>query len=379
MSYIVLNGVKSTLIQGLLISSLPPITKPSIRTSIETIDGRDGDIVTKLGYSAYDKTMSIGLFGDYDINEVINYFNSEGTVIFSNEPDKFYQYQILNQIDFEKLINFKTATVTFHVQPFKYSAVDDKVTFRRNLLSPKPYSITKSGITVSVVNGQISISGTAEVDTQIYIPIEPIFIEETHRTGGSSRYMVNWTGGSLEDIGTAFDFRIIGDKPIDSDSFGGQAYSLTYRSGGATVFETEKKTYNYLWIMVPQGKTLSFPDNYPRVMLLDMEFDQHLIFNNAGNVEAKPIITLHDMYGLLTLIFNGDQTVTIDFDDGVLRPRQITIDLETMNAYYDGTLLNRKISGDLSKISFKTGENVISRTGSGTFDWITVEKESRWI
>ena len=379
MSYIVLNGVKSTLIQGLLIQALPPITKPSIRTTIETIDGRDGDIVTKLGYSAYDKTMSIGLFGDFDINEVINYFNSEGTVIFSNEPDKFYQYQILNQIDFEKLINFKTATVTFHVQPFKYSAVDDKVTFRRNLLDPKPYSITKSGITVSVVDGQISISGTAEVDTQIYIPIEPIFIEETHRTGGSSRYRVSWTGGSLEDIGTAFDFRIIGDKPIDSDSFGGQAYSLTYRSGGATVFETEKKTYNYLWIMVPQGKTLSFPDNYPRVMLLDMEFDQHLIFNNSGNVESKPIITLHDMYGLLTLVFNGDQTVTIDFDDGVLRPRQITIDLETMNAYYDRTLLNRKISGDLSKISFKTGENVISRTGSGTFDWITVEKESRWI
>ena len=134
MNYCILNGIRSTMIKGLLIQSLPPISKPMMRTEIEEIDGRDGDIVTKLGYSAYDKTMSIGLFGDYDIDQVIKYFNSEGTVIFSNEPDKFYNYQILNQIDYERLIRFKTANVVFHVQPFKYSAVDDLFNFERNKL-----------------------------------------------------------------------------------------------------------------------------------------------------------------------------------------------------------------------------------------------------
>ena len=54
-NYIILNGNISTNIPGLLISELPPITKPKIRTNIEEIDGRDGDIVTYLGYSAYDK------------------------------------------------------------------------------------------------------------------------------------------------------------------------------------------------------------------------------------------------------------------------------------------------------------------------------------
>ena len=102
MDYIVLNGKKSTLIKGLLIQSLPPITKPLVRTKVDEIDGRDGDIVTKLGYAAYDKNLSIGLFGDYDVDEVIRYFDSEGIVIFSNEPDKFYKYQIIEQIDFEK-------------------------------------------------------------------------------------------------------------------------------------------------------------------------------------------------------------------------------------------------------------------------------------
>ena len=103
MNYVILNGVKSTTIKGLLIQSLPPISKPLMRTSVEEIDGRDGDIVTKLGYSAYNKQMSIGLFGDYNVDEVIQFFSSEGTVIFSNEPDKYYNYQIIEQIDFKML------------------------------------------------------------------------------------------------------------------------------------------------------------------------------------------------------------------------------------------------------------------------------------
>lgn len=119
-NYIILNGVNSNTITGLLISTLPPITKPKIRTQTEEIDGRDGDIVTKLGYSAYDKEIEIGLYGNFDINEVIAYFNTEGTVVFSNEADKYYNYQILDQIDYEKLIRFKTAKVKMHVQPFKY-------------------------------------------------------------------------------------------------------------------------------------------------------------------------------------------------------------------------------------------------------------------
>ena len=77
-NYIELNGEKSTSVKGLITQSLPPISKPKMRTSIETIDRRDGDVVTKLGYSAYDKEVSIGLHGDFDIDDAISFFDSEG-------------------------------------------------------------------------------------------------------------------------------------------------------------------------------------------------------------------------------------------------------------------------------------------------------------
>lgn len=159
--YIIINGKNSNEINGLIISSLPPISKPPMRATSEEIDGRDGDIITKLGYSAYDKTIQIGLAGSYDVNDVISYFNQDGVVIFSNEPDKYYRFTQLNGIDFEKLIRFKTASVVFHCQPFKYSNTENPLIF----LEPRSVSITNSGNTFS--KPELAITGKGNVDMLI--------------------------------------------------------------------------------------------------------------------------------------------------------------------------------------------------------------------
>lgn len=162
-NYIILNGVNSNTLTGLLISKLPPITKPKQRTQTEEIDGRDGDIVTTLGYGAYDKSIDIGLYGDFDIEDIMTYFNSSGTVTFSNEEDKYYNYQIVDQIDFDRLIRFRTAKVKMHVQPFKYSSVEGTRTF--NITSEEEITINNSGNYVS--KPVISITGSGTINLSV--------------------------------------------------------------------------------------------------------------------------------------------------------------------------------------------------------------------
>lgn len=186
-NYIILNDRSSADIPGLLIQELAPISKPLLRNQIEEIEGRDGDIVTPLGYAAYDKEISIGLYGKFDIDEVIEYFNSEGKVVFSNEPDKYYYYKILNQIDFERLLRFRTATVTLHVQPFKY-ANDEKaktytsfdnnsVTIRNNgnIYSRPTITIFGTGtINLSLNGNQIFVINLGDQTSQITIDAQSL-------------------------------------------------------------------------------------------------------------------------------------------------------------------------------------------------------------
>ncbi len=185
--FIIINGKNSNSIEGLVISTLPSITKPAVRKNVEEIDGRDGDIVTKLGYSAYEKEFEIGLSFNYDIDEVISFFNSEGTITFSNEPDKFYRFEALEQIDFEKLVRFRTATVSLHVQPFKFSAVEHTRTFELdkdigeieirnngNVFSKPIYTIHGRGNIILSLNGKQVILAMGEDYTTIAIEVEEL-------------------------------------------------------------------------------------------------------------------------------------------------------------------------------------------------------------
>ena len=81
MSKINWKGIDSDTITGLIISELPPISKPKMKTTITKIDGRDGDIIEELGYESYTKSIKVGLSKNYDIDEVIKYFTGSGDLI----------------------------------------------------------------------------------------------------------------------------------------------------------------------------------------------------------------------------------------------------------------------------------------------------------
>lgn len=127
MSNIIFKGVNSNTIDGLLISEQPDITRPARRTDNIEVDGRDGDIADFLGHESYKKTAQIGLYGSFDTDEIGNFFSGEGWVIFGNEPTKKYYARIDDNIDFERLVRFRRAKVTFIVQPWKKLVDEDDV------------------------------------------------------------------------------------------------------------------------------------------------------------------------------------------------------------------------------------------------------------
>lgn len=146
MNYIIFKNKNSNDIKGLLICKLPPITKPKMRTNTIVIDGKSGDEIEKLGYQSYNKTIDIALTRNYNVDEVISYFNGEGNLILSNEPDKYYKVSVLDNIDFEKLINFKTAKVNFYVQPYKYKLNEAEVVANATQINNKELIVNNVGL-----------------------------------------------------------------------------------------------------------------------------------------------------------------------------------------------------------------------------------------
>ncbi len=125
MNYFIFKDIDSRSIEGLIVQELPPISKPAKKADKIEIDGRDGDIIEEKGYQAYDKTISIGLTKKYNINQIISWLNGTGKLTMSNEPNKYYNANIIEQIDFERLVRFKTAKIKFHCQPFKHKANEE--------------------------------------------------------------------------------------------------------------------------------------------------------------------------------------------------------------------------------------------------------------
>ena len=164
MNYILWNNKDSRDVKGLLISELPAISKPNMRAKETVIDGVDGSIIEELGYESYDKTVIIGLKIGADPDEITGFFTGKGEVVFSNEPDRYYIATIINGIDYERLLRYRVAKVTFRVQPFKYNRVEvvrEATAERQSMIvenlgnhTSKPIiTITGSGTVELSVNG----------------------------------------------------------------------------------------------------------------------------------------------------------------------------------------------------------------------------------
>lgn len=202
--YIIINGVSSKTINGLLIQSLPPITKPQMRTTTEEIAGRDGDIVTTTGYKAYDKTLSVGLYGNYNVDEVIDYLTQSGEIVFSNELDKYYKFAAYSSVDYEKLCRFKTAEVQYHVQPFKYDYLAR--TYEANNSNTRGVAVDLENKGNTISKPVITITGTGII--RLYINNVMILVA---RLGTNQTVILGRDGNATDLRGNFLNRSIEGD------------------------------------------------------------------------------------------------------------------------------------------------------------------------
>ena len=374
-NYIILNGNISTNVKGLLISTLPPISKPKMRTQVEEIDGRNGDIITRLGYSAYDKTFNIGLYDDFDINEVIEYFNSEGIVTFSNEPDKYYNYQIIEQIDFERLIRFRTATVKMHMQPFKYSVEDNSKTInfdtenKLNFLnwynnrsslsvSSGSFTITENSLSISDANAMlIGTFSASQNPTQADINIIDTFGAEVK---GDTKYNLSVTSNNKCNIYAMY---------YDEDYKYFTRFTGWVESGNNLITFTTPSNCKYVCFRIVNGT--SNPLNLSG-FALQINPVAELDIYNAGNIYSKPTLTITGA-GDIGVTLNGVQL----FQIALGTVGSITIDTTQMEAYNGTNLLNRLVTGNYDNFKLNIGKNVIVFTGSVTE--VEIQNYSRWV
>ena len=175
MTKIIWKNIDSETIPGLIITNIPPITKPKMKTSITKIDGRDGDIIEELGYESYTKSIGIGLARNYDIDRVMKYFTGAGELIISDESDKVYKAQIIEKIDYERLIRFKTAVVKFYTQPYKY--LKDEKSIILDIINETSLKITNVGLEKSKPIITLEGTGTVEISLNGFNLFKYVFPE----------------------------------------------------------------------------------------------------------------------------------------------------------------------------------------------------------
>lgn len=160
-NFIIWNGNDSRDIKGLLICELPPITKAPMRVAETMIEGVDGSIIEELGYDPYDKPVTIGISPNADIDTILQYFTGTGEVVFSNESYKYYKASIISQIDYVRLCRFRTATVIFRTQPFKYEYEEEKTIVSAENMSDKVLVVNEGNYFAKPI---IEIKGTGTVE-----------------------------------------------------------------------------------------------------------------------------------------------------------------------------------------------------------------------
>ena len=439
MNTIDFKGVSSTSIDGLLICELPPISKPPMRVLETSVDGRHGTIIDELGYSAYDKTVRIGLRGTYDINKVIKYFSGEGDIVFSNEPDKVYSGRVIGQVDYTRLLRFRQANVTFRVQPFKHKNREAFVETQTATASGTDIILKDCGATPMkiatdaesvVVHGKNLFNASA---VNVYTNASIEVLQDGYKiitTGGTAKEYAH-SGYTMPQEMKGKTYTIICDKITSTQpnvSVGVQVvmptstttqYFGVFNKGGSSTFTVPTDAVNIqiglytnntntvlqgdntiiveglrivptefksdAWCKYQSAKTIPIVDGVATAIGIEPV----TVISNADNVEMsveyfKPFEVFNE--GLETskplVVVNGSGTIEMKVNGFIAftytfpdGEDEVVLDCEAEEAYLGAVLKNRNMLGDFPELQPKT--NKVEWTGD--VQSIKILPRSRWL
>ena len=439
MNSIEFKGVSSTTIDGLLICEMPPISKPPMRVRETMVDGRHGSICEDLGYSSYDKSVSIGLHGAFDIDKVIKFFSGEGDIVFGNEPNKVYHGKVIGRIDYNRLLRFRKANVTFRVQPFKHkyreayveapTATASGTNIVLNDCGATPMKIATDAESVLVHGKNIVNAFNFGVGTNTNIDISEDGYKITLVGGANTPYASAHRPLSLAMRGKTYTLKCdgitsqqggvyAGAQVIVTNASGKQYYAITsvthslaftvptdataleigiYTNNtniglttdntvvilGLMIVPTEFKTD--AWCKYQDTQTISVVDGIAKTTGIEPV----TIISNADNVPMsveyfKPFEVFNE--GLETsrpiMVLKGSGKVEMLVNGALVfeytfpdGENEVVIDSETEDAHLNGILKNRNMLGEFPELVPKT--NKIEWMGDVTS--IEILPRSRWL
>ena len=212
MVYFIYNGIDSRQYNMILTKTPNRIRPPRIYTE-QVAYGGDGSIITPLGYGSYDMSLNVGIADTTYIDEICAWLNGSGELTISDDPGKYMNVHFLEQINFEKLMKFKTASITVRCQPFRYK-VNDNVYSTSN----KTFTVTNAGNYVSrpciTILGtgtcSVSVNGNKIFDvSELPITIDSLSFESYYNGINKNRKK---TGGYIELNPGSSKIEVTGDN-----------------------------------------------------------------------------------------------------------------------------------------------------------------------
>ena len=144
--------------KGLVALTQPKVQTPKMKVDIQTIDGSDKTEVVERGYEPYNLDIQMMCANPAHLDAALVFLQGSGALISDDDTTKYWNAQIIEQVEFERLAKgpaIRVADVQFFVKnPYRYLVTESNVTLT------SPGNVTNAGTVNSLPLLKLTGTGT---------------------------------------------------------------------------------------------------------------------------------------------------------------------------------------------------------------------------